>query len=89
MVWQREAAHIALRDETSNYQHCQQELAAARQQVLHLEAMLSGSARELDALQVLLSWLRRCCLFRSPAASCVPLICSSVFRVCNQSQQCV
>jgi hypothetical protein len=51
--------------------------------VLHLEAMLSGSARELDALQVLLSWLRRCCLFRSPAASCVPLICSSVFRVWN------
>jgi hypothetical protein len=66
MMWQRtssstDAAHIALSDEMSNYrsnlQHCQQELAAAQQQVLHLEAMLAGSARELDALQVLLSSL--------------------------------
>ncbi len=45
-------AHAALREERSMHEHCQQELAATHEQVLRLEAMLSDSVRELDALQV-------------------------------------
>jgi len=54
-------AHAALREETSLHQHSQQELAAAHEQVLRLEAMLSDSARELDALQVSLLCPAYCC----------------------------